>query len=49
MGAAPGVRDMGAVGWGAGAATAGIHDRDGRGRGERFELQTSPLTVTRLQ
>ena len=27
VGAAPGVRDMGAVGWG--AAGAGIHDRDG--------------------
>ena len=29
VGAAPGVRDMGAVGWG--AAGAGIHDRDGTG------------------
>ena len=30
VGAAPGVKDMGAVGWGAAPAT-GIHDRDGRG------------------
>ena len=30
VGAAPGVKDMGAVGWGAAAAT-GVHDRDGKG------------------
>ena len=47
VGAAPGVRDMGAVGWG--AAAAGIHDRDGMHiyRRKMWRLN-SFLDVTRM-